>query len=242
MSTDCNKVDTNIILMINRRPRDKWADLIVLEKDVCAAAVTRALSKSVLKTTTTRELSIGPHGTYVTLDVPPMLQYMNCGGTDALTTLIKPLNSWLQRRVHVVMSEPDPSPLLAALDAELDAYGFVSLRDTLLKLAGSNERRILIEDPFGNGGLLVLPPRAHLIAPRRDSLPEPNEGESQRVLRIEKITELTTASGCCHMIPSDAVSSDIHAGVTARLGHPRAGCVNWQPVFGVRRIHSPEEN
>lgn len=243
MSTDYNKPDTNCTLFINKIPRGKGIHVLTaMEQDASTAAATRKLCVVVLKTTTTREISAGLQGTYVTVDSPSMLPRMNCGGTNDLTGLIEPLNSWLRRRVQVVMSESDPARNLAVLDAEIDAYGFPGLRNTVLGLAGSTERKILIEDPEGNGGLLVLPPSSHILAPSQNMVSGQNEDQSGTVVSVEKVTELTTASGCCHVVPTDVVSSAIHAGVTARLGHPHAGCAIWRPVFAIRLSNSSEEN
>ena len=240
MSTECEVKMTDDILIIGRKPFEKYITLGELQRISERARKIRALCICVLETTTQKELTFGPNGTSITMKGHPLFRKIGYGRTDKLTALIPALNAWLERRSHAVMSEADPSAMLADLDREIEAYGYSNLGATLLKLASSHECQLLIENPTGEGGLLVIPPSSLLAAPPLDIKPATDSGQSQTVSGVTSLTLLTTTNGSIYVLPTSSVSEGVRAGTTARVRHSREKDVQWQTAFGF--IVEPEEN
>ena len=227
------------LLIVNRIPSGHKVERSRLRQDAIDARAARLLAEAVLGTTTDGTVHMGRIGTYVLLELPPLLSQMGVGTTDELTSLVPALTTWLAERAEIVQREHDPTAALSEMDAALDAFGFPSLRTRLLSLAGSRPGVLTLMDPNGAGGDLLIPPRSELSTPSADHS-DPPDGR-QVVRRMRSLSEFRTHSGGAYQLDSCEVDDALQVGASARMHHPRPASSSWAVASRVIRGKPREE-
>ena len=223
------------LLLINKSPAHPKIKAARFFKDAKAAAAIGRLSLVVLGRTIDEAIHFSTRGTFLALTpVPPMLQGMGCGSTEPLTNLIVRLNSLLKTRAEAIQSAPNLGAALADSDAAIDNLGFPHLRQALIDLSGRKERKLLIEDAGGAGGILSIPPRPLLIVPQATA--RSRKPGIETIMRVAQLTEVVTHSGAAFVLRSSRVDDGVRVGSPARLLHPRPNSSRWHIARSVTRV------
>lgn len=243
MNTKTKELPQSIDIWINKiaLPKYPQIDASRLYRDAHDAAATGRLCTCVLGRQSDGQLYFSKHGTYLSLqeDLPLMVQ-LGYGDTDRLTRLIKPLNAWLELRADAIGNANYPIQETTVLDQELGPSGSKHLCQLLINLSRNKKRKLTIEDNFGKGGTLCIPPRSLLVPPK-------NVGEEilidadETVRKISFKTELDTYAGTAFLLRSSRVDENVCAGQSARLTQPRPKVVSWKTAGSIVRVSEDKE-
>ena len=229
MSVTHKRLEPENALRINEATVYPRIDAAQYYRDTASGNAINRLSFAAIGRRYDGEIYYTIQGTYISLlEDPPLLQQMGCSDTSALTSTILPLNTWLQSRAETIQSGRNSESGLAASDEKIKDLGLEHMRHALLGLATSRKRTLLIEDMRGNGGTLLIPPRALLILPQARVITVKSDVETVRSISLR--TEMITPAGAACMLNSSAVLKGVRAGSAARLKHPRTISLHWQKL------------
>ena len=220
MSVTPKRLEPENALRINEATAYPRIDAAQYYRDTANANAINRLSFAAIGRRYDGEIYYTIKGTYISLlEDPPLLQQMGCSDTSALTSIIAPLNTWLQSRAEIIQSGKNSESGLAASDEKIRDLGLEHVRHALLNLSTSRKRTLLIEDMRENGGTLLIPPRALLILPQAREIIVNSDVET--VKSISFLTEMITPAGAACMLNSTTVFEGVKAGTAVRLQRPR---------------------
>lgn len=221
------RTDFHNILIINSQPGYPCPVAIARYfRDASSAVDVKQLIRVVLGCETDALLHYGQQGTSLVLRKTAQTQLWGpkTHGTAQLTDLIQPLNIWLRERAAILKGKRAVANRIAQSDAALDEFGYTDLRRTLLGLAGRKPKTRQIVDAAGHGGVLEIPPRAHLLPVDKTEEPAPTDGGA-KILRIEPVTQVIDPAGILVETPTARVSIGVVEGGRALAHHPHKAAV-----------------
>lgn len=235
---------TNNVLIVNSDPG--YPNPIAVSRyfrDARAAADVRQLAWVVLCCTTDCRLHYSATGTAIVLQPMAQATLWNQKEIDTapLTALIQPLNRWMLDRTRILKGKRALDKRIAKSDEMLDEFGYPDLGRVLLNLASGKNKMLQILDPSGQGGILQVPPRGHLIPARKSDEPALS-GDSEEVLHIKHITQLIDPSGTLIEAPTARVSTRVVEGGHAYIRRPHKASVKSRRAKQLSVIRDNEEH
>lgn len=161
-------------------------------------------------------------------------------GTTLLTDLVQPINHWLRERVGVIRGKRAVKNRIEKSDAVLAELGYPDLCRHLVRIAGRKPKKLQILDVDGKGGVLEIPPRAHLTPVQKVDKPVLPDGEAE-ILGIKAMARIIDPTGAVVETLSECVSSAVVEGGRALVRNPHKVAVRSQRAEGLHVIDQDQD-